>query len=78
MEGVTYEQFRNVLGKKKNWERGIDPKIKEIWVPLPVLILAVEKQPNYLISVLQISPSPLLLLLLSEHTVYFSCSTLHG
>lgn len=67
MEGVTYEQFINVLGRK-NWERDTGPKIKEVWVPLPVLILRVEEQPNYLIFVLRIFPSPLLLLL-PQHLV---------
>lgn len=76
MEGVTYEQFINVLGRKI-WERDTGPKIKEVWVPLPALIPRVEEQPNYLIFVLHIFPSPLLLLL-PQHLVYLSCTTPHG
>lgn len=66
MEGVTYEQFIDVLEGKTGNETG--PKIKEVWVPLPVLIVHVEEQSNYLIFVLHIFPSPLLLLL-PQHLV---------
>lgn len=76
MEGVTYEQFIDVLEGKTGNETG--PKIKEVWVPLPVLIVHVEEQSNYLIFVLHIFPSPLLLLLLPQHLVYLSCTTAHG